>query len=88
MLRVYSLNVIDTVRNEEATTLPRPPKLGIYDALELDAVMPLDMTPDEMENIQHTERAYNVMRDLCQRKSLCIYQAPRCCSSAFSTFFI
>ena len=63
-------------RNEEATTLPRPPKLGIYAALEPDAVMPLDMTPEEMENIQHTELAYNVMRDLCQRKRLCIYQAP------------
>lgn len=64
------------LRNEESTTLPRPPQLGVYEPLQSDAVMPLDMTPEEMEHIQHTELAYNVMRDLCQRKRLCIYQAP------------
>ena len=63
-------------RNEESTTLPRPPQLGVYEPLQSDAVMPLDMTPEEMEHIQHTELAYNVMRDLCLRKRLCIYQAP------------
>ncbi|CAE7493916.1 unnamed protein product [Symbiodinium natans] len=61
-------------QNEEASTMPRPPKLGIYAPLDPDAVMPLDMTPEEMENIQHTELAYNVMRDLCQKSRLCIYQ--------------
>eukprot|EP00435_Cladocopium_sp_Y103_P034832 s304_g9.t1 len=61
-------------QNEESTTLPRPPQLGVYEPLSPDAVMPLDMTPEEMEHIQHTELAYNVMRDLCQRKRLCIYQ--------------
>eukprot|EP00439_Symbiodinium_sp_Y106_P025466 s5169_g3.t1 len=61
-------------QSEEATTLPRPPKLGIYAPLDRDAVMPLDMTPEEMESIQHTELAYNVMRDLCQKDRLCIYQ--------------
>eukprot|EP00434_Breviolum_minutum_P028335 symbB.v1.2.025067.t1/scaffold2410.1/size79957/8 len=61
-------------QNEESTTLPRPPQLGVYEPLQSDAVMPLDMTPEEMEHIQHTELAYNVMRDLCLRKRLCIYQ--------------
>lgn len=61
-------------QNEESTTLPRPPQLGVYEPLSPDAVMPLDMTPEEMEHIQHTELAYNVMRDLCQRKRLCICQ--------------
>ena len=68
-------------RNEESTTLPRPPQLGVYEPLSPDAVMPLDMTPEEMEHIQHTELAYNVMRDLCQRKRLCICQAL-CASQA------
>eukprot|EP00913_Durusdinium_trenchii_P024132 g22660.t2 len=64
-------------QNEESTALPRPPQLGVYEPLQPDAVMPLDMTPEEMENIQHTELAYNVMRDLCQRKRLCIYQVSQ-----------
>ena len=65
--------------HEEAhsvSALPRPPQLGVYEPLQPDAVMPLDMTAEEMEQIQHTELAYNVMRDLCQRRRLCIYQAP------------